>query len=144
MFMGEYRHNIDSKNRLIIPAKYREELGENFIITRGIDKCLNIYTQEQWNRMFEELNSLPGNKLKIRQYVHNLTSKASECALDSMGRIKVPSFLTSLANIQKECVIVGENTYLSVWAAEEYEIFDSLATEGFVELAEQITEFMPQ
>jgi len=142
--MGEYRHNIDSKNRLIVPVKYRDELGDTFIITRGIDKCLNIYTKEQWKKMFEGINNLPVNKGTIRKYIHNLTSKASECTLDSQGRIKIPNFLKDLVNIQKACVIVGENTYLSIWGSEEYEDFDAIATEEFEQLAEQITEFIPQ
>lgn len=141
MFLGEYRHNIDAKNRIIIPAKYRDELGETFILTRGTDKCLSIYTLEQWEEMFKKIAELPESKKVIRKYRHSLTSKASECTLDSQGRIKIPEYLKKIADIKKECVISGEYSYITIWDTEEYDIYDEEATMEHSDISENITEF---
>ena len=82
MFMGEYRHSLDAKNRMIIPAKFRDELGNTFVVTKGLDGCLTVYTSSQWAKIIEQLEKLPTTKKEARQYVRYLTSKASECELD--------------------------------------------------------------
>jgi MraZ protein len=142
MFIGEYRHNIDSKNRLIVPAKYREELNGPLVIVKGIDKCLNIYSEEQFEKILAATSNLPGTKKSYRTYRRNLSSKASETTVDSQGRIKIPTFLQLLADITKPCVIVGEYNYLSIWDVDVYAEFDAIATEQFEEIAEQITELI--
>ena len=91
MFIGEYSHNLDNKGRIIIPSKFREELHSSFILTRGLDGCLTIYSVEQWNKIFEKINKLPTTKKAVRQYTRVLTSNASECVLDNQGRILIPS-----------------------------------------------------
>ena len=102
MFIGEYQHNLDTKGRIVIPGKFREELHTTFILTRGLDGCLTIYSLKQWEKMFEEVNKLPTTKKAARQYVRMLTSTATECTLDSQGRIQIPSFLSKPVNIVKE------------------------------------------
>ena len=98
MFIGEYSHNLDNKGRIIIPSKFREELHSSFILTRGLDGCLTIYSVEQWNKIFEKINKLPTTKKAVRQYTRVLTSNASECVLDNQGRILIPSNLYILPN----------------------------------------------
>ena len=102
MFMGEYAHNIDKKGRIIIPAKFREELGDTLIITRGLDGCLSIYTKEQWQLIYEQLMKLPSTKKDARMFVRMMTSKAAECEIDAQGRILIPSSLIKLADLTKE------------------------------------------
>ena len=124
MFMGEYAHNIDKKGRIIIPAKFREELGMKIIITRGLDGCLNAYTSEQWEIIYAQLLKLPSTKK------------------DSQGRVLLPSTLISLANIQKECRIIGAANHIEIWAKEQWETMDNEANESFEEIAENLTEFI--
>lgn len=142
MFMGEYRHTLDAKGRLIIPSRFREELKESFVVTRGLDGCLTIYTQEQWQRVFEQLRRLPNTKRETRLYIHMLTSKAIECSPDSQGRILLPSTLLEEAKIEKECVIVGVADHVEIWAKERWEDYYSEASESFEEIAEALTDFL--
>lgn len=142
MFMGEYAHNIDKKGRIIIPAKFREELGMKIIITRGLDGCLNAYTSEQWEIIYAQLLKLPSTKKDARMFVRMMTSKAAECEIDSQGRVLLPSTLISLANIQKECRIIGAANHIEIWAKEQWETMDNEANESFEEIAENLTEFI--
>ena len=87
MFIGQYRHNLDAKNRIIVPAKFRDGLGEVFVVTKGLDGCLSIYTDERWSEMIASLERIPATKKEARQYMRSLTSKAVECSLDNQGRI---------------------------------------------------------
>ncbi|MBS5003261.1 division/cell wall cluster transcriptional repressor MraZ, partial [Holdemania filiformis] len=106
MFMGEYRHNIDAKGRMIIPARFRDELGNRFVVTRGLDGCLRTYTMAQWDAVFEQLKRLPSTKRETRMYIHMLTSKASECELDSQGRILLPAALITESGFVNLFVLV--------------------------------------
>lgn len=142
MFIGEYRHSIDNKNRLIIPSKYRDELGSNFIVSKGFDGCLTIYTQEQWTIKFEQIKKLPITKKQTRYYIHALTSKAIECDLDKNGRIQLPQSLIDEATIKKECVIVGVDDHVEIWADTVWEEYYKVASESFEDIAEELTEFL--
>ena len=93
MFMGEYAHNIDRKGRLIMPAKFREELGEHVVVNRGLDGCLYVYTVEQWQQVYQKLSTLPSTNKDARMYQRMMLSKAAECEMDSQGRILIPSSL---------------------------------------------------
>ena len=99
MFIGEYQHNLDAKGRIVIPGKFRDELHTSFILARGLDGCLTIYSLKQWEKLFEEVNKLPTTKKAARQYIRMLTSTASECTLDNQGRIQIPSFLAKPAGL---------------------------------------------
>lgn len=140
--MGEYAHNIDKKGRLIIPAKFREELGEQVIITRGLDGCLCVYTQEQWLVIYEQLLKLPNTKKDARMFVRMMTSKAAECDIDNQGRVLLPSTLISLASIEKECMIIGAANHVEIWSKENWEPLDEEGTATFEEIAENLTEFL--
>ena len=144
MFIGEYAHNLDAKSRIIIPAKFREALNTSFILTRGLDGCLTIYSNEQWEKIFEKLNKLPSTKKATRQYIHMLTSRATECTLDNQGRIQIPSFLSKPVNIIKECVIVGVNDHIEIWNKEAWESYYDEASASFEEVAEELSELLSE
>lgn len=142
MFMGEYRHSLDSKGRIIIPSKFREELKEDFVVTRGLDGCLTIYTQEQWLQVFEQLKKLPNTKRETRLYIHMLTAKATVCNPDNQGRILIPAPLLEEASIEKECVVVGVADHVEIWAKDKWESYYKEAEESFEDIAEALTDFL--
>lgn len=142
MFMGEYGHNIDRKGRLIMPAKFREELGEHVVVTRGLDGCLYVYTTEQWMEVYEKLSSLPSTNKNARWYQRMVLSKAAECEMDAQGRILIPSSLTSLAELKKECLIIGMANHLEIWSKERWEAVEQDQMDQFEEVAEQLSDIM--
>lgn len=107
MFMGEYHHTIDEKGRIIIPSKFREDLGEKFIITRGIENCLFVYSLSSWEKITNKLESLPFTKKDARQFVRFFLSGATTAEFDKQGRVNITSPLISYANLQKDCVVIG-------------------------------------
>ena len=142
MFIGEYSHNIDAKGRLIIPNKFREELHSSFILTIGLDNCLTVYSLDQWKKIFEEINRLPNTKEATRKYVRVLTSSATECVLDSQGRILIPSKLTKAAGIVKECVIVGANDHIEIWNKDSWDSYFDDAAKQFEDVAENLSDLL--
>lgn len=120
MLMGEYHHNIDDKNRLIIPSKFREELGNEFVITRGLDGCLFVYSMDEWNKVMNKLKTLPFTKKDARAFMRFMLSAASICEFDKQGRINLVNSLINYAEIKKECVIIGVNDRLEIWAVEKF------------------------
>lgn len=123
MFMGEYHHNIDEKGRLIIPAKFRNELGDKFIVTRGLEKCLYIYSESEWNSIVSKIKTLPFTKKDVRTFVRSFFSGATECEFDRQGRINITSPLVSYADITKECVVIGANDRIEIWSEESWNNF---------------------
>ena len=142
MFIGQYRNNLDAKNRIIVPAKFRDGLGEVFVVTKGLDGCLSIYTDERWSEMIASLERIPATKKEARQYMRSLTSKAVECSLDNQGRIMLPQFLLATANIKKSCVVVGVADHVEIWPEETWDSYDEEASESFETVAESLTEFL--
>ena len=142
MFIGEYQHNLDAKGRIIIPSKFRDELHSTFVLARGLDSCLTIYSIEQWNKMFEEINKLPTTKKNARSYVRMLTSTASECTPDNQGRIQIPSFLSKPVNITKECVVIGANNHVEIWDKATWDAYYQDASNNFEEIAENLSELI--
>lgn len=138
MFMGEYHHNIDDKNRLVIPAGYRSVLGEKFIVTRGLEKCLYVYTEAEWQRIVDKLSSLPFTKKDARVFVRSFFSAAASCNLDSQGRINITSQQVSYADINKECVIIGANDRLEIWSKESWEKFNLEYSDTLESVAEHL------
>lgn len=127
---------------MIIPSKYREELGLTFIVTRGLDGCLTVYTMAQWAIIFEQLKRLPSTKKETRLYIHMLTARATECELDKQGRIQLPSYLIKDAKLEKECVIVGVNDHIEIWSNNAWDDYYEAASESFEEIAEKLTDFL--
>lgn len=124
MFMGQYEHSIDTKGRIIIPAKYRDELGDTFVVTKGLDGCLFLYPQSEWQNFVDKLQQLPSNQ-NTRKIQRQFLSKAMEVSLDKQGRILVPSLLRTAAGLEKEVAFVGMMNRIEVWdknRLEEQEI----------------------
>ncbi len=138
MFMGEYHHNIDDKGRLIIPAKFRSELGEKFIITRGLEKCLYVYSESEWNTIVAKLKTLPFTKKDVRTFIRSFFSGATECEFDRQGRINITSPLVFYAGITKECVIIGANDRLEIWSGEGWDNFLTDNSDKIEDIAENL------
>ena len=142
MFIGEYSHTLDAKGRLIIPSKFREELHASFILTRGLDGCLTIYSLKQWEKIFEEINKLPDTKKNTRMYVRVLTSNATECSLDGQGRILIPDTLLKAVAIEKDCKVVGANDHIEIWNEEAWKKYYEDAAKNFEDVAENLTDLL--
>ena len=140
MFMGEYQHSLDSKGRLIIPAKFREELGENAVMTRGLDNCLFLFPQSEWMVLEEKLKTLPLTKATARQFVRFLFSGATECDLDKQGRITIPQSLRDYAKVDKEVVVYGVSNRIDIWSRDRWELLMQEAEDAYEEIAENIVE----
>lgn len=138
MFMGEFHHNIDEKGRLVIPNKFRSELGQNFIITRGLENCLYIYSMDEWNSLVAKLKSLPFTKKDARIFIRSFFSGATECEFDRQGRINITSPLVSYADIDKECVIIGANDRIEVWSDKGWKNFMDVNSSKLEDIAENL------
>ncbi len=123
MFTGEYRHSLDVKNRLIVPSKIREVMGDKIIITRGLDGCLFGYHLSEWNKLTEKLNSLPFTKKDARNFARFFTSGAITLEFDKQGRVVIPSYLLDYANIKKDAIIVGVLNRIEIWSLDKWESF---------------------
>ncbi len=143
MLMGEYHHNIDDKGRLIIPSKFRVELGDKFIVTRGLEKCLFVYSLEEWNKIVKRLKALPFTSKDARNFSRFFLSGAAECEFDKQGRINITSPLVSYANLTTKCVIVGVNDRLEIWAEELWNNFFDENSDNLAEMAEHLFESEP-
>ena len=140
MFIGEYHHSIDDKGILIIPSKFREELGNKFIITRGIENCLFVYSLESWEKIVNKLETLPFTKKDARAFIRFFLSGASEAEFDKQGRINITSPLISYANITKECVVIGTGDRLEIWSEESWNDFFISARDSMSDIAENLFE----
>ncbi|WP_335870514.1 division/cell wall cluster transcriptional repressor MraZ [Bacillus sp. 2205SS5-2] len=138
MFMGEYHHSIDQKGRLIVPAKFRDHLGDSFVITRGLDQCLFGYPQDEWKLLEEKLKVLPLTKKDARAFTRFFFSGATECELDKQGRINLPSTLTTYAKLEKECVVLGVSNRIEIWSKTLWEDYFTQSEDSFAELAENM------
>jgi len=138
MFMGEYHHSVDEKGRLIIPSKFREGLGEKFIITRGIENCLFVYSQIEFQKIVDKLETLPFTKKDARKFTRFFLSGASEAEFDKQGRIHISSPLITYANLKKECVVIGSGDRLEIWAKEEWDDFFDSAKDNMSDIAENL------
>ena len=138
MFVGQYQHNLDEKNRLIIPSKFRAKLGEKAIITVGFDKCLAIYTQEEWTNLQSKLLSLNSNQSDTRKYIRFLVGSATECDCDSHGRVILPTNLLDYGNIKKELVVLGSLNHIEIWSKESWSNYYENASKQFEDVAEKL------
>lgn len=138
MFIGEYHHTIDEKGRIIIPAKFREELGDNFIITRGIENCLFVYSKENWAKITNKLNSLPFTKKDARTFNRFFMSGATDVELDKQGRVNISKPLIDYASLIKDCVIIGTGDRLEVWSQESWESFFDSTKDSMSDIAENL------
>ncbi len=138
MFMGEYEHTLDEKNRIIIPTKLREELGKTFVITRGTDGCLFIYPEKAWEEFVNQLKQLPGNK-EGREMQRYFMAGAAGCEADKQGRVMIPQRLLDAAAIEKEVVSVGVIDKIEVWSKERWGKAQSV--DSVDDMADHMAEF---
>ncbi|MBE7548352.1 transcriptional regulator MraZ [Candidatus Kuenenia stuttgartiensis] len=144
MFTGEYRHTIDTKNRLAIPASLRESIneeveGKGFYITRGLDTCLFMYTPKEWQGVVSKIEQSSFTNKKARQFQRLFFSKAQHITVtDPQGRILIPQYLKEIANIQKNVVIVGVNNRIEIWDEKNWSDFESETNEEYEEIAEDL------
>lgn len=139
MFMGEYDHTIDAKGRLIIPSKFRETLGDTFVVTKGLDGCLFVYDNVEWNVFEEKLKSLPITNKDARQFARFFLAGAAEVEVDKQGRILVPNVLRDFAELNKDVVLIGVASRIEIWSKERFE--GITAYEDMDEIAEHMAEF---
>ncbi len=121
MFMSQYNHTIDAKGRVIIPAKFREKLGDSFVITKGLDGCLYGYAEAEWKNFEEKLATLPITNRDSRQFTRFFLAGAAECELDKQGRILIPSVLREFAGLEKDVVLVGVASKIEIWSKERWD-----------------------
>lgn len=138
MFMGEYHHSIDDKGRLIIPSKFRKDLGDEFIVTRGIENCLFVYPKKSFKKIVEKLETLPFTKKDARSFTRFFLSGATVAEFDKQGRINITSPLISYADIKKECVIVGTGDRLEIWSKKSWDAFFDSAKNNMSDIAENL------
>lgn len=141
MFMGEYQHTIDTKGRMIIPAKFRDGLGEQFVLTRGLDQCLFGYPMSEWKQIEEKLKALPLTKKDARAFTRFFFSGAVECELDKQGRINIASNLLQYAKLEKECVVIGVSNRIELWSKSIWEQYTEEQEDSFAEIAENMIGF---
>ena len=140
MFMGEYSHTIDTKGRLIIPSRFREELGETFVVTKGLDGCLFVFSDEEWKAFEIKLKSLPLTNKNARQFARFFVAGATPCELDKQWRILLPATLREFAGLEKDVVLTGMLNRIEIWSKEKWNENNSLDDVAMDEIAEQMTD----
>ena len=120
MFIGEYNHSVDAKNRISIPSKFRDELDGKFIMTKGLDGCLYVYTMTEWQKLEQKLSSLPLTNKDARAFVRFFFSGASEIEIDKQGRALIPQNLKEYADVKKEIVSIGVSSRIEIWSKEKW------------------------
>ncbi|MBI6873094.1 division/cell wall cluster transcriptional repressor MraZ [Clostridium aciditolerans] len=139
MFIGEYEHALDSKNRIIVPSKFREELGNKFILTKGLDGCLYAYPLSEWEILEQKLKNLPLTSKNARAFVRFFFSGANEIDMDKQGRSLIPQNLLEYAKVKKEIVSIGVSNRVEIWSKENWEEYNN-SNIDFDEIAEQMSE----
>ena len=137
MFIGEYQHSLDEKSRVIVPVKYREQLGAGFILTKGLDGCLFIYSQKEWTSFEQKLKELPLTNVNARKFVRFFLAGAVECTPDKQGRILIPSHLKVYSSIEKDIVFIGMGNRVEVWSSTKWDAYNEDAFDANA-LAEQM------
>jgi len=142
MFYGEYSHNLDDKGRVIIPAKFREIFKENYVekfyITRGLDQCLFVFTEEIWKAQEKKFRDMPFTRAESRKFNRLYFSGAAEVFCDKQGRILLPDYLKSYASIQEQVMIVGVSDRIEIWSKDKWDTFFNENKDSFEDLAEKI------
>ncbi|MCK9443064.1 MAG: division/cell wall cluster transcriptional repressor MraZ [Tissierellaceae bacterium] len=140
MFIGEYQHSLDNKGRIIIPSKFRIELGEVFVMTKGLDNCLFVYPKEEWEILEGKLKNLPLTNRDARAFVRFFFSGASECELDKQGRALIPPNLREHSKLEKDVIVIGVSTRLEIWSKEEWDGYNNDDSLSYDSIAEKMAE----
>lgn len=136
MFYGEYQHSVDAKGRVIIPSKFRDGLGEKFIVTKGLDNCLFAYSLEEWSNLEAKLKSLPFTDKDVRAFVRFFFAGATECETDKQGRILIPQNLREYAGLEKDVYVIGVSTRVEIWDKAKWENYsgdENMSAENIAE-----------
>lgn len=140
MFIGEYIHSIDNKKRLAIPARFRKELGEKAILTRGLDNCLFLYPEEEWKNLAQKLSQLSMGQVSARSFTRLILSGAVEVEFDNLGRILIPDYLKNYAGLKKKIVVAGVLNRLEIWDQENWERYKQEIEKNNEAIAEKLGE----
>ncbi|MBT4071872.1 MAG: division/cell wall cluster transcriptional repressor MraZ [Candidatus Magasanikbacteria bacterium] len=140
MFIGEYNHNLDEKGRLAVPKKFRATLAEGAVITRGLDDCLFLYTKEEWNVLAKKLSELPFSQANARAFARLMLAGAMDVSLDKQGRVVLPEYLRTYADLKKEIIIAGLYNRLEIWDQHTWSEYTSKTEAARNEIAEQLGE----
>jgi MraZ protein len=140
MFIGEYQHSIDQKGRVAVPAKFRPQLGTGVVVTRGLDHCLFIYTETEWQELAQKLVALPLTQANSRAFVRLMLAGAMQVSLDSQGRILLPDYLREYAGLNKEAVIAGLFNRVEIWDKEKWQEYKTRTEAESDEIAEKLTD----
>ena len=140
MFIGEHQHSLDEKGRLIVPSKFREDLGYEFVITKGLDHCLFVYPKNEWEVIEEKLKTLPLTNKDARAFIRFFFSGASECTLDKQGRVLIPSNLREHSQLEKEAIVIGVSTRIEIWSKEKWESYNDDDNLSYDAIAEKMAE----
>ena len=138
MLIGEYHHNIDEKGRLIIPSKFREDIGNSFVVTKGLDGCLFVYSLVEWEKIVAKLKKLPFTKKDARTFMRFFLASATVCEFDKQGRINLVNSLIEYAGLKKECLVIGVNDRLEIWSLDKYNNLMNENLEQLDEIAEHL------
>lgn len=139
MLLGEYSHNLDAKGRVSVPAKFREDLGHTFIVTKGLDNCLFAYSKEEWKTFEEKLKNLPLTNMNARNFIRFFFSGATECEIDKQGRINIPQNLREYASLSKDVYIIGVSTRVEIWDKEKWDNYTSPENMDLDEITNQMS-----
>ena len=139
MLIGEYEHSLDVKGRLILPAKIREDMGDKFIVTKGLDGCLFGFSQNEWTNFEEKSKTLPLTNKNARDFVRFFLSGATECEIDKQGRFLITSNLREYATLEKDAIIIGVGTRIEIWNREKWKSYNSDENISADEIAENMT-----
>ena len=138
MLIGQYQHTIDSKKRLALPVKFRGEIGNKVIVTKGVENCLVIYTEKEWEVMSQKLGNLPISQTEARSFARHLLASAMEVALDKLGRMLIPDYLKEYAALKKDVVICGLSNRLEVWDEQKWQSYSKQAEKGVEEIVSKL------
>lgn len=139
MLIGEYEHSLDVKGRMILPAKIREDMGDKFIVTKGLDGCLFGFSQNEWTNFEEKLKTLPLTNKNARDFVRFFLSGATECEIDKQGRFLIAGNLREYASLEKDAIIIGVGTRIEIWNREKWKSYNSDENISADEIAENMT-----
>lgn len=140
MFLGEYQHSLDSKGRITIPAKFRDELGMKFVATKGLENCIFLYPLEEWKRIEEKLHSLPFTRADVRSFARFFFSGAAELETDKQGRTLIPNNLREYADIDKDMIVIGVGARVEIWSSQKWADYTETAASSYEALAENLVE----
>jgi len=138
VFIGEFRHTVDEKGRLIMPSKFRDGLNDRFVATRGLDNCLFVYPLSEWASLEEKLKTLPFTRAETRAFTRLFLAGASECEIDKQGRFVVPVPLREYAGLEKDVVIIGVSSRIEIWSQAGWDEYMKGAGEKYEEFAENL------